>query len=104
MKYVPRYRFPAALQINCDQFRGKLSSKKTGNDYLTVLKPIIIKYLSDPIRENSKQKVRRLKRRMKASIVGLQATFHHLHDIRFRCIYCQYGSFKEAFRRPEGPK
>jgi hypothetical protein len=49
MEYVPRYKFAAALQINCDQFSGKLSSKKTRNDYLTTLKPIIIKYLSDPM-------------------------------------------------------
>ena len=46
MEYVPKYRFAAALQINCDQFSGKLNSKKTRNDYLDTLKPIIIKYLS----------------------------------------------------------
>jgi len=47
IEYVPRYRFAAALQINCDQFSGKLSNKKTRNDFLTALKPIIIKYLSN---------------------------------------------------------
>jgi D-alanyl-D-alanine carboxypeptidase len=47
MEYVPQYKFSAALQINCDQFSGKLINKKTRNDYLTALKPIIIKYLSN---------------------------------------------------------
>jgi hypothetical protein len=49
-------------------------------------------------------KVRMLKRRLKASIPSVQATFHQLHDISaFYCICCQYDSFKEAFRRPKGP-
>jgi D-alanyl-D-alanine carboxypeptidase len=47
MEYVPQYKFSAALQINCDQFSGKLNTKKTRNDYLATLKPIIIKYLTN---------------------------------------------------------
>ena len=41
---------------------------------------------------------------LRASIPGVQSTFHQLHDIQnFRCKYRRVGSFKEAFRRPEGP-
>ena len=41
---------------------------------------------------------------LKASIPGVQTTFHQSHDLRILCcICCRFNSFKEAFRRPEGP-
>jgi D-alanyl-D-alanine carboxypeptidase len=43
-EYVPRYGFSIAMQINADGFSGRL--KKTRNQYIAVLKPIIIKYIN----------------------------------------------------------
>jgi hypothetical protein len=50
------------------------------------------------------KKIRNSKIRLKASILGVQTTFHQSHDIRhYAAFHCLFGLFKEAFRRPEGP-
>lgn len=45
-EYVPKHRFSIALQINADSFYKHFNKKKTRNDYLAFLKPVIIKYLT----------------------------------------------------------
>lgn len=47
MEYVPKYGFSIALQINTDRFSGRLDKSKTRNDYIAVLKPIIVKYIKN---------------------------------------------------------
>lgn len=43
-EYVPKYGFSIAMQFNADRFSGRL--KKTRNEYIAVLKPIIVKYIN----------------------------------------------------------
>ena len=44
-EYVPRYGFSIAIQYNTDGLSGRLNKSRTRNDYIAVLKPIIIDYL-----------------------------------------------------------
>ncbi|MCP5106408.1 MAG: beta-lactamase family protein [bacterium] len=44
-EYIPAYGFSIAIQINTDRESGRLDKKKTRNDYIDVLKPLIVNYI-----------------------------------------------------------
>lgn len=53
MQYLPKYGFSIALQVNADNFSGKLTKGKNRRDYIAPLKEVIIKHIGKQIRKTT---------------------------------------------------